>query len=456
MCFAKLRDIAKILDVPSKKFPDIKIKNISIDTRSMESGALFIAIRGTHFNGHTYVPMAQKLGAVAVVAEEKITQYKKDTKNILPIIYVNDTRLALGKIGKWVRIKSKAHIFAITGSNGKTTAKNMLGAILSREGETLITQGNFNNALGVPLTLCRLREKHRYAVIEMGANHLGEIAYLCTLARPDVAVITNVSEAHLGAFGSLYNTVRAKGEIYASLGAKNRAIINQQCPYREQWQKIIKTKNRLSFNAGGDVFARNICETEEGLNFSLFYQNKFVNIKMRIIGRHQVQNALAAAACALSEKISLDKVRLGLAKVSPEVGRLNVIYLKHLTLIDDTYNANPASMRAAIDTLIRFKNKQFLKNKRVLVLGIMAELGETSTTKHVEVVDYAHTRGISHIYSFGKAAYIYRVTNFETLSALANHLLSVHSHSTILIKASRIARLESLVNLLKKLDLKDK
>ena len=461
MYFAKLHDIAKILDAPSEKLPDIKIKNISIDTRSMEHGALFIAIHGARFNGHHYISMAQKLGAVAVVSEENIAQ-KEYTENTLPVIYVDDTCLALGKIGKWARMKSKARIFAITGSNGKTTTKNMLGAILSEDGKTLITQGNLNNALGVPLTLCKLREKHRYAVIEMGANHLGEIAYLCTLARPDVALVTNVGEAHLGAFGSLENTVRAKGEIYASLRAEGRAIINQKCPYNKQWQKIIKTKSRLSFNVGGDVFARAIHETEEGLSFSLCYQNKFIHIKMQMIGNHQVQNALAAAACALSEKISLDKVCLGLKKVSPEAGRLNVIHLKHITLIDDSYNANPASMRVAIDTLIHFKNRRFSKNKQssksecVLVLGVMAELGETSEAKHLEIAHYARLRGVSHIYSFGKPARIYQVTNFEKLSALASHLLKAHPHSNILVKASRIAKLENLVDLLKKLDLKDK
>lgn len=433
--FAKLHQLIDVLGLDKTPIKNTSVMRISTDSRDIQVGDVFIALVGDNFDGHDYIQQAQGLGAVAVVVSRPVLVG-------IPSLMVLDTTEALGKIGAWARQYYNPIVFAITGSNGKTTVKNMLASILAQAGETLSTKGNLNNNLGVPMTLCNLRAHHKYCVVEMGANHVGEIKYLANLTKAVVATITNAGDAHIGEFGSLENLVDEKGEIYRALNTVDNsiAIIEANSPYQDQWQDTLNpgVKN-LYYGQGTSLYMDNIKQYANHIECQLHTKEEQISIRLNLIGAHQINNALAAIACALSQNISLVSIQQGLIKVQPEQGRLNLHKAGNMIIIDDSYNANPASMRAAIKTLDNYQQH------KVLVLGGMVELGDISQQAHLAVVEFAKKNQIKTIYGLGQLAKAYDIQCFDKTSELAQHLKQYHASSVILIKGSRVTKMEKLL-----------
>jgi UDP-N-acetylmuramoyl-tripeptide--D-alanyl-D-alanine ligase len=409
--------IASVLGVNTVKSVDFT--GVCTDTRQRMDGALFVALAGDNFDAHNYLDEAEKMGAVAVIISRPMPTN-------LPTLLVDDTQTALADIAHWHLNNIKPIVIAITGSNGKTTTKNMLANILTLKAPTLATKGNLNNHLGVPMTLLTLEQKHQYTVIEMGANHLGEIAYLRHIVQPNIAVVTNTLDAHIGEFGGFENLVKAKGEIY---GNDSQNIVNTNTTFAGD----------LSFGEGGDIFASHINNNSFDLNIA----DQKVTVILRLIGQHNIDNALAASACAHALGVGINTIKQGLENTQVEKGRLNVIQQPNLTIIDDTYNASPQSMKAAISTLLTFTGE------KVAVLGAMAELGDDAKTFHQQIGQLAKD-SFDVVYTFGELAKHYDGMHFEDLDQLASHLLTHHINATVLIKGSRMVKLDQLVNRLQK------
>ena len=407
-------NIAKLFNTTCKS---IDFTGVSIDSRNCNN-KLFIAIIGQNLDGHNFIDDAIKNGAKAIIASKKI-------KIKVPIIYVKDTATALTDIAHYHRLKSNAKFIAITGSNGKTTTKNMLYSIFSIVDSTLATKGNLNNHFGVPLTLLDLKPQHKFAIIEIGANHIGEIKSLRNIVNPDVAVVTNTLDAHIGEFGSFENLIKAKSEIY---GENSKNIVNTKTIFNGD----------ISFGSGGDIFANNIQNNQFELNI---FQKK-IEIKLQLVGKHNIENSLAAAACAYSLGIDINIIKKGLENTTAEKGRFNFIKGKNLTIIDDTYNASPSSMKIAINTLLSFKGQ------KIAIFGKMAELGNDSKKYHNQIGKIAKTN-LDFVYSYGKEAKNYNVTHFNNLDELATHVIKNHPNAIILVKASRMEKFERIVKLLK-------
>lgn len=433
---ANLHQIANAVGIQIQSLPKTIINNVVSNSQQVQSGDLFIAIIGQNFDGHCYIDEALKNGAAALIVS------KPQPDCSVPALLVENTKYAFGQIGAWARRYYNPTVFAITGSNGKTSVKNMLAAIMQCHGETLATQGNLNNDIGVPMTLCCLREKHRYLVIELGSNHVGEIKYLTQLVMPDVALVNNAGDAHLGEFGSLENLVQEKGEIYQGLSSSGIAIINNQSPHQNFWLKQLTTKNIIDFGQNGSVLASHIKHHKNGYTFTLCFNNTTQPISLNFLGKHHIDNALAASSCALAIGVSMACIRQGLSQAKPEKGRLKLHKLRYFKVIDDSYNANPNSMKAAIDTL------KECDGQKVLVLGEMAELGNSSQQKHKEVFAYAQSAGIHYIYSLGEPARVYGANHFNNIEHLSKQLFNNHQHSTILIKGSRLAKMERVLHIL--------
>jgi UDP-N-acetylmuramoyl-tripeptide--D-alanyl-D-alanine ligase len=378
------------------------LNNIVTDSRTIKEKDVFLALKGPNFDGHRFIEQVQTLGCCAVIVDE----VQPSTVNIAQII-VDDTRIALGLIAAYVKQQVAPKTIGITGSSGKTTVKEMIAAILSRLGDVLATNGNFNNDIGVPLTLLRLEKKHDFAVIEMGANHIGEIAYTTDLVKPDVAIINNIAAAHLEGFGDLCGVARAKGEIFSGLPAGGVALYNQDCKYASKWQWRLTDKkvslfscvelNEESTSTSVDIFSSKVSLNNEGCaSFTLNTPNGSVDIELTIPGIHNVCNAVAAAAATLTFGASLADIKLGLAQVSPVKGRLNVYQLNDkLRLIDDTYNANVESIKAASELLASYPGK------KILILGDMGELGSVARSCHQEVGEHAYQQNIDVMLTLG-------------------------------------------------------
>ena len=411
MLLSNTHTIAQILSINTIHINNVTFKDVCTDTRKRMDGALFIALCGDNFDAHDYVKQAQKMGAVALLVSKKV-------KSSLPTLVVENTQDALSKIATWHLHNIKPKVIAITGSNGKTTLKNMLKNILQLKAPTLATKGNLNNHLGVPMTLLRLAEKHQYAVIEMGANHLGEIAHLREIASPDIAIVTNTLDAHIGEFGGFNNLVKAKGEIYSN---HSKNIVNTQTSFTGD----------VSFGEGGNIFASNINNNSFDLNI---FDNK-VTVILQLLGRHNIDNALAASACAYALGIDIKLIKQGLEKTQAEKGRLNIIQKSNLTLIDDSYNASPSSSKYALEVLNSFTGK------KIAVLGQMAELGDKSDAYHRQIGDFAKSLDINQLYSFQSD---YGVQNFNNEAELLA-TLKQHTDCTILFKGSRVAKLEQII-----------
>ena len=429
---------------------DIAFNQVSTDTRTLEQGALFVALKGPHFNGHDFIPQAIAAGASGLlVSEERLEP--------VPQIRVDNTRLGLGRLAALWRESFSVPLVGITGSNGKTTVKELIAAILSQRGEVLATRGNLNNDIGMPLTLLRLQDE-AFAVIEMGANHHGEIDYLTRIARPDVAVLTNAGAAHLEGFGDLVGVARAKGEIFNGLGGNGTAVLNADDRFFDYWRGLVGERQLLSFGGSEGADVRGELEqaetrwTEQGFRslMQVHYQGTTFQVELALGGRHNLMNALAAIAAGLAGGCTIEQIQLGLASVQPVDGRLKASQsAAGLQLIDDTYNANPDSVAAAIEVL-----KQASGN-RWLVLGDLAELGEEAAELHAQIGQSARAAGLPHLYTlgslsrhaadaFGEGARTF--TQLEDLVAALREQAT--AGDTLLIKGSRSAGMERVVKLL--------
>ncbi len=430
---------------------DSAITSVSIDTRAIKPGQLYIAIKGHNFDGNEFVDQAEKAGAIAAVVHKGI-------KSNMAHIIVDDTRLALAQLaGAWRhslagRGNEALSVIGITGSNGKTTVKEMVAAILAVNAPVLFTQGNLNNDIGVPLTLLRLNEQHRYAVIEMGANHAGEITYTSTYAQAGVVIITNAGAAHIEGFGSLDGVAKAKGEIIETLKKDGIAVINHDDDYFDYWKSVAGNRHILSFglNDGADVTAKTI-KTEIRNNafvttFDLVTALGTVDIILKLAGQHNVVNALAATAASLALGLDLKQIKQGLESVKPVTGRLQPLVSRLGNIvIDDTYNANSASLKAGLDVLANFTGKPWL------VLGAFGELGPDSPKMHEEMGAFIKARGVvrllavgedskNTVQAFGKGA-----TFFEKQQDLIDVLKQeLKGDETILIKGSRAQHMENV------------
>lgn len=419
---------------------------VSKDTRSLAKNDLYVALKGEHFDGHDFLQQAAELGAAGALVSDPQTL-------TLPQICVEDTRLALGQLAAVWRGRFNGKLVGITGSNGKTTVKEMCRAILfAAEGEeqVLSTQGNLNNDIGMPMTLLNIREPHEYAVIEMGANHLGEIAYLSRIARPDVAVITNAGPAHLEGFGSLENIARAKAEIYGGLADEGVAIINADDHYADYWRQVCQGKKIISFSMQdqqADVYA----EALHDANYIFKTAAGDIAVTLYVPGRHNVMNALASTAIALALNIRLESIAAGLQSFASVSGRLDFYKGQNdACIIDDTYNANPLSLQAAIEVLVATPGEP------CLVLGDMAELGESAAILHFEAGQHAKQMGVKKLFAMGEASrhavqgfgqggefYSDRQTLIEAVRA------DLNASTVVLVKGSRAMAMENVVHALR-------
>ena len=419
---------------------DVEFHAVSSDSRALPPGCLFVALKGPHFDGHAYAARALAAGAAAVMVEAGAGL------DVAPALRVDDTRLALGRLAAWHRAGMPAQLAAITGSNGKTTVKEMLAAILAAaagEAAVLATAGNLNNDIGMPLTLLKLTPQHRYAAIEMGMNHSGEIAYLTGIARPDVAVVNNALRAHLEGLGSLEAVARAKGEIFAGLKHDGIAIVNADDPHADLWRELAGSHQVLGFGfaAGADIRihadSRLILDTPAGR----------VETTLQVPGVHNQRNAAAAAAAALALGLAPDAIVRGLAAYAGSKGRLQVHpCILGATLIDDSYNANPDSMAAAIQVLAA------RPGTRILVLGDMGELGPDAAALHREVGERAAAAGIDRLLGLGEMSldmvqgFGAGAMHFERIEELLAEIeCALGPEVTVLVKGSRFMKMERVV-----------
>lgn len=426
---------------------DAAFTGVSIDTRTLEPGMLFVALAGERFDGHDFLDAARARGAAgALVARPGGPQ--------LPQVVVRDTQPALAALAAAWRARSDALVLGVGGSNGKTTTKELLAAILAGAGPTLATRGNLNNHIGVPLTLLRLEPSHRFAVIEMGANHPGEIAALAALARPAIALVTNAGDEHLEGFGDLAGVAHAEGEMFAALDAAGTAVVNADDPFCELWRTMVPRGARIlgfGIDAAADVRAQAIAGRIEAggfvTQFVLSLAGAQARVRLPLAGRHNVMNALGAAAAAHAAGVPLEAIVAGLERMRPVAGRLQLkAGLRGAWLIDDSYNANPSSVRAGIDVLCALPGEHWL------VLGEMAELGAETAASHAGVGDYARRAGVSRLFAMGAAArhavdaFGARASWYEDAARLGDAVAeSLEPGVTALVKGSRVNRLERVV-----------
>lgn len=425
---------------------DARFTSVSTDSRSLQPGQLFVALTGPRFDGHAYLADVAAKGAVAALVSRVVEGVS------LPQLVVADTRLALGRLGALNRDAFQAPLAAVTGSSGKTTIKEMLASILrdGLKGPILATRGNLNNDLGAPLTLLELGPEHVGAVIELGANHVGEIAYTVGLTRPRVAIISNAGNAHVGEFGGPEKIVEAKGEILDGLVADGVAVLNRDDAAFAIWQQRAAGRRVLSFSLQSDqadFHARELrCDARGCMAFHLHSPMGSTSVQLNLLGVHNVANALAAAAAAHAIGISLDHIRSGLERLRPVKGRA----VAHVApggarVIDDSYNANPLSMCAAVDILAGFSGR------RLLVLGDMGELGGWAEEGHRQVGAYAAGK-VDGLYAVGPlmahavAAFGEGAKHFADQRCLIDALRQeAGSETTLLIKGSRSAAMDKVV-----------
>ena len=423
---------------------DVAFAAVSTDSRKIEAGQLFVALVGPNFDGHNYLADVAAKGAVAALVQREVPGAE------LPQLLVADTRIALGQLGALNRAAFGGPLVAVTGSSGKTTVKEMLASILSTLGPVLATRGNLNNDLGVPLTLLELAPEHRSAVIELGANHVGEIAYTVALARPQVAILNNAGNAHVGEFGGPEKIVEAKGEILEGLAAEGMAVLNLDQAAFATWRQRVGERRVLTFalnNAQADFHASAIEHDARGCPaFTLHSPAGEVRVQLNLLGLHNVANALAAAAAAHALNVPLVGIRQGLESLQPVKGRaVTRMATNGARLIDDTYNANPVAVCAAVDILAAFPGRT------VLVLGDIGELGEWAEQGHRDVGTYAAGK-VDALYAVGPlmrhavAAFGAEGRHFADQASLITALAAEQGPSTtLLIKGSRSAAMDKVV-----------
>jgi UDP-N-acetylmuramoyl-tripeptide--D-alanyl-D-alanine ligase len=422
---------------------------VSTDSRTLKPGALFVALRGPNFDGTAFVQAAAAQGAIGALVE-------RAAPGALPQVRVSDTLRALQELAKSWRADFTLPVVAVAGSNGKTTAKEMTSAILSRMGLCMATHGNLNNHIGVPVTLMRLEPSHRSAVIEMGANAIGDVAGLMRIARPTVGLITNAGAEHLEGFGNLDGVAQGEGETVSCLAPEGTAIINADDAYAGYWRGISGANRIVTFGVHtlADFSAKNVFQGIErgefATRFTLICPLGERAIMLKAGGAHNIGNALAAAAAASAAGASLEDIALGLADFRAVAGRLQLkAGTRGSWIIDDSYNANPSSVRAALEVM------RSLSGATWLVLGDMAELGEVSHDSHAHIGSYARDCGIKRLFAMGQLSSRAVETFgpggewFADADSLTRRLQAELSPGvTVLIKGSRINRLERVVQAL--------
>lgn len=437
--------------IGNKDIDNIYVTGVSTDTRTIEEGTLFVPLKGESFDGHKFIDNAFEKGAVCVITQE-------DTICDGVAIRVKDTRLALGDLARYYRKLFDIKLVAITGSTGKTTTKDMIASVLALKFNVLKTEGNFNNDIGVPLTLFRLKEEHQVAVIEMGMNHFDEISYLSRIAEPDVAIITNIGVSHIENLGSREGILKAKCEIFEYMSPKGRKILNGD----DDMLLTLKDreKNICYFsmeNKNADIYADNIIEKGiEGISCDIHSNNLNISVDIHIPGKHMVSNAMAAAGVALEWGMSGEQIKAGIQCFEPTKMRMDIIKNGKYTIINDVYNANPNSTKAGIDVLCG------VKGRKCCILGDMLELGEFAPKLHREVGEYAAEKGIDIILCIGEMSY----NMYEGALEKANNDIKVYYYKnqeemfgdmanileqglTILVKASRGMKFEKTIDKLR-------
>ena len=424
---------------------DVLFRAVSTDSRAIEPGQLFVALTGPRFDGHDYLVDVAAKGAVAALVEREVPG------SPLPQLLVADSRLALGQLGALNRQAFTAPLVAITGSSGKTTVKEMLASVLREglQGSVLATRGNLNNDLGAPLTLLELAPEHVAGVIELGANHVGEIAYTVNLTKPQVAVLNNAGTAHVGEFGGPEKIVEAKGEIIEGLSDSGVAVLNLDDSAFAIWQQRAKGRAVNSFalrNPAADVYASELARDARGCSaFTLHCASGEARIQLNLLGEHNVANALAAAAAALALGVTPAAIKAGLENLQPVKGRaVAQIAPSGLRVIDDSYNANPTSVCAAIDILAGFPGR------RVLVLGDIGELGAWAEQGHRQVGSYAVGKvdavfAVGPLMAYAVAEFGAAGRHFSDQTSLITALQNEQGGTTVLIKGSRSAAMEKVV-----------
>ncbi|XID75143.1 UDP-N-acetylmuramoyl-tripeptide--D-alanyl-D-alanine ligase [Alkanindiges sp. WGS2144] len=427
---------------------------ISTDTRQVQPRDIFLALVGERFDGHEFVADAVAKGASAVIVSHPVASLN------VPQLVVEDTRLALGQLGAYRR-QQYPHltVLALTGSSGKTTVKEMLGSILSELAPTLVTRGNLNNDLGVPMMLLELLAEHRYAVMELGANHVGEIDYTSGLVQPQVAGVLNIGTAHMGEFGGRVGIAKAKSEIFNHLQAydhnKAIAIVPAQGDFSELVQQAAARHRTITFGVGGQVHAEQVELYASSSTFNLVTPQGQVFIQLPFAGQHNIDNALAAASFALAVNVPLSTIAQGLSKAQGAQGRLSFKQQGNWLIIDDTYNANPHSMRAAAQVLAA------QPGRKILVLGDIGELGDAAVAEHVALGKDLARLPLSAVFAVGEFA-SYTIAGLqsqasninarafrqktELLQQLQQFLAQFgQSSASLLFKGSRSTRMESLI-----------
>jgi len=424
-------------------------ESVSINSRTLEPGDLFIAIKGNNFDGNDFVEDAAEKGACAAIVSRR-------ADNALPQLLVEDTSRALGTLALLNRQRSRATLIGITGSQGKTTVKEMTGRILEQVGSTLTTTGNLNNTIGVPLTLLRLNRQHEFGVVEMGANRAGEIAYSVNLVMPMVATITRAAHAHIEGFGSLEGVARAKGEIIDGIVPTGTVVLNLDDAYFKAWQARAEGRRIVTFStsdSAADYFASDEQRHDDGSqSFLLHADGRHKAVRLALLGRHNVMNAVVASALAIEAGAGLDQVKAGLESIRPVKGRLYPVDSPGGGgLIDDSYNASPESFKAAVDVL------REIDSHRILLVGDMAELGGSTSAAHEELGRYARECGINELWSVGESSRY----STRTFGENGRHFSSrrdaieyarkrIGPGVTLLIKGSRSAGLDEIVQELSK------
>lgn len=458
----RLQEAAEVLSA-RRQGDNVLFTGVSTDSRTVCPGELFVALAGENYDGHQFVRAAQERGAVAAMVEHKLNDAALSTD--FPLVCVENTRSSLGQLSARWRQRFSAPLAAVTGSNGKTTVKEMLAAILREDVEengvmpvdpssrVLATVGNLNNDIGVPLMLLRLREIHQYAVIEMGMNHAGEIAYLTHLAQPDVAVITNAGAAHIEGLGSVEAVARAKGEIFSGLSQQGTAVINADDDYAPLWRTLIGKKRVIDF--GLSVKAQISAEFKNeayGSTIQLKLPDGIQDVSLSVPGIHNIRNSLAAAAAAVALGVNGGAIAAGLERFKGVQGRLQIKQGRNRSvLIDDSYNANPESVKAALAVLAA------AAGRKILILGDMGELGKTACDLHRTIGEAARLLKLDGLMTLGELsrcasdAYGQGARHFNDMETLLDNLENcLDADVTILVKGSRFMHMERIVNRLER------
>lgn len=430
---------------------DAEVTGVAIDTRKVKPGDLFVAFKGERVDGHDYLADAKARGAVGALVEHRV-------ESDLPQVEVKSSELALGDLASAVRAQRNARVIGITGSNGKTTVKMLIASILSRHGRTHVSIGSYNNEIGLPLTLLSMPEDTEYAVLEMGAGKPGDIDYLAAIARPDIGLVNIIAPAHLERMGTIEMVAETKGAVYRALPADGVAIINADDAFASFFMGLAGGRRLLRFGLDhkADIGAEILEQRADGSHFVLSTPHGDADVQLPLPGRHNIANALAASAIALALDVPVETIVAGLERASAVEGRLKRIDMASgWTLIDDSYNANPSSMRAAIDTLA------LAAGERWLVLGDMAELGSEARALHAGVGAHAREGGIDRLFAVGPLstvavdAFGAGGKHFIDKAALIDALRAeLHAGVTCLVKGSHSSGMEQVVAALKSGDSK--